>query len=173
MHASLGPAEPKSQTVRHLVRSGRCCTADVRQSLYFTIGRPFTRSKLPRRMGGSGRHLIHGSFGPPESTSQTTSRSVQPFCRAHDRDRPTDRPRYSVCSNRDRIYVYVVLRCSIKYIISCCITFSLCCILIVTSRVSRRRRKMYCGHARLCVCLFVRGRTPTLLHGPGCNLGSW
>jgi len=23
------------------------------------------------------------------------------------------------------------------------------------------------------VCLSVRGRTPTLLHGPGCNLGAW
>jgi len=30
---------------------------------------------------------------------------------------------------------------------------------------------MYCGHVRLCVC--VRGRMPTLLHGPGCNLGEW
>ena len=46
--------------------------------------------------------------------------------------------------------------------------------------VCRRRRKMYCGHARLCVCmciclvcLSVRGRTPTLLHGPGCNLAAW
>jgi len=48
-------------------------------------------------------------------------------------------------------------------------------IIIVTFCVSRRRRKMYCGHARLCVCicLSVRGRTPTLLHGPGCNLGAW
>jgi len=43
----------------------------------------------------------------------------------------------------------------------------------VTFRVSRRRREMYCGHARLCVCLSVRGRMPTLLHGPGCNLGEW
>ena len=50
---------------------------------------------------------------------------------------------------------------------------------IVTFCVSRRRRKMYCGHARLCVCLSVRGRTPTLLpadpdvtwgHGTGCPL---
>ena len=44
---------------------------------------------------------------------------------------------------------------------------------------------MYCGHARLCVylcvcvcvclsvCLSVRGRTPSLLHGPGYNLGAW
>jgi len=42
---------------------------------------------------------------------------------------------------------------------------------IITFRVSRRRREMYCGHARLCVCLSVRGRMPTLLHGRGCNLG--
>ena len=38
-------------------------------------------------------------------------------------------------------------------------------------RESYRRRKMYCGHARLCVCVCVRGRTPTLLHGLGCNSG--
>jgi len=46
---------------------------------------------------------------------------------------------------------------------------------LITFCVSRRRRKMYCGHARLCVCLSVclsfRGLTPILLHGPGCNLG--
>jgi len=34
---------------------------------------------------------------------------------------------------------------------------------VVTFRVSRRRRQMYCGHARLCVCLSVRGRMATLL----------
>jgi len=43
--------------------------------------------------------------------------------------------------------------------------------LIITFRLSRRPREMYCGHARLSVCLSVRGRMPTLLHGPGCNLG--
>jgi len=44
----------------------------------------------------------------------------------------------------------------------------------ITFRVSRRRREMYCGHARLCVCLSaVRGHMLTLLHGPGCNLGKW
>jgi len=41
---------------------------------------------------------------------------------------------------------------------------------LVTFWVSRRRRKIFCGHARLCVCLSVcvsvRGRMPTLLHGP-------
>jgi len=49
----------------------------------------------------------------------------------------------------------------------------------ITFCVSRRRRKMYCGHACVCmyvcvsVCLPVRGHTPTLLHVPGCNLGAW
>jgi len=51
---------------------------------------------------------------------------------------------------------------------------------IITFRVSRRRREsreMYIGHARLSacvsVCLSVRRRMPTLLHGPGCHLGEW
>ena len=30
-----------------------------------------------------------------------------------------------------------------------------------------------CLSVCLCVCVSVRGRTPTLLHGPGCNLGWW
>ena len=46
---------------------------------------------------------------------------------------------------------------------------------LITFRVSRRRREMYIGHARLCVCLCVCVTVPrpmsTLLHGPGCNLG--
>jgi len=40
---------------------------------------------------------------------------------------------------------------------------------LIRLRVSRRRREMYCGHARLS----VRGSMPTLLHGPGCNFGEW
>jgi len=45
-------------------------------------------------------HLIHGSLGPPKSTSQTTSWSVQPFLLAHNCDRQTDRPWNSVRNNR-------------------------------------------------------------------------
>jgi len=30
---------------------------------------------------------------------------------------------------------------------------------------------MYSGHGRLCVCLSVPRSIPTLLHGPGCNMG--
>jgi len=43
---------------------------------------------------------------------------------------------------------------------------------LVTFCVSRRRRKMYRGHACLCVCLSVRGRMPTVLHGPDVTWGS-
>jgi len=48
-------------------------------------------------------------------------------------------------------------------------------VLLFTVRLSRRRRKMYICHSRLCVyvCLSVRGRIPTLLHGPGWNLAEW
>ena len=48
---------------------------------------------------------------------------------------------------------------------------------IVTFCVSRRRRKMYCGHARLCVCLSAAVRPHycsdpdvTWGHGRGCPL---
>jgi len=44
--------------------------------------------------------------------------------------------------------------------------------LFVTFHVSRRRREIYSGPARLCVCLSVPHRIPILLHGPGCNLGN-
>jgi len=42
---------------------------------------------------------------------------------------------------------------------------------IIRFRVSCSRCEMYSGHSRLCVCLSVLGRMPTLRHGPGCNLG--
>jgi len=44
---------------------------------------------------------------------------------------------------------------------------------LVTFRVSHRRSEMYRGHVRLSVCVCVRGRMPTILYGPGCNLGKW
>jgi len=52
--------------------------------------------------------LIRASLDPPESTLQTTSRSVQPFLQgSHNCDRPidrrTDRPRYSVCNSRPHL----------------------------------------------------------------------
>jgi len=58
------------------------------------------KSAHPR--GGSGAHLIHSFSGPPKSTNQTAFRSVQPFMQGSgslQTDRPTNRPRFSVCSN--------------------------------------------------------------------------
>jgi len=44
---------------------------------------------------------------------------------------------------------------------------------IITFRVRHSRGEMYIGRGRLCVCLSVARRIPTLLHGPGYNLGEW
>jgi len=48
-----------------------------------------------------------------------------------------------------------------------------CVAYLITFRVRCSRVEMYIGHARLCVCVFVARRIPTLLHGPGCKLGKW
>jgi len=52
---------------------------------------------------GSGPHLIHGSLGTPESSTQMASRLVQPFYRAHYCGRPTDHSTRSVTIGR--IYI--------------------------------------------------------------------
>jgi len=52
---------------------------DRRVSLYFTMGRTFSSSKLPLPMGGSGHSSNNGSLGPTESSSQIASWPVQPF----------------------------------------------------------------------------------------------
>jgi len=44
--------------------------------------------------------------------------------------------------------------------------------MLITFRVSRSRGEMYIDHGRLCVCLSVLRRIPTLLHGLGCKLGN-
>jgi len=61
-------------------------------------------------MGDVNPHLIHGPFSPPMSSTQTASRSVQPFLQGSlvwqtDRptDRQTDRLRYSVSNNRPHL----------------------------------------------------------------------
>jgi len=40
---------------------------------------PDNSQKLPVPLGGPAPRLTHGSFGPPESSSETVSQSVQPF----------------------------------------------------------------------------------------------
>jgi len=46
---------------------------------------------------------------------------------------------------------------------------SLGLVVLITFRVKRSWGEMYIGHGRLCVCLSVPRRVPTLLHG--CKLG--
>jgi len=84
-------ANPRPQSKQHHDQFSCFCTHDHRLSLYFTMRCP-SPLKIAPSHGGSGPHLIHGSLGPPESSTQMASRSVQPFCRAHKCDRPTDRP---------------------------------------------------------------------------------
>jgi len=74
--------------------------------MYFTTGHPFLHQNYPF-YGGSGPHLVHGSLGPPKSTSQMTSQLVQLFCMAHEHDRLTDHATRLVT-------IYVVLWCGLK-----------------------------------------------------------
>jgi len=62
-----------------------------------------------------------------------------------------------------RMYLPVVVKCTPVWMNT---------LVLITFRVSRRRREMYCV-TRVCVCVSVRGRMAILLHGPGCNLGEW
>jgi len=56
-------------------------------------------------------HLIHGLLGPSESDPKRHLDRFSRFCRAHERDEQTHKPRYSVCSNRP--HLYVLLRCDL------------------------------------------------------------
>jgi len=76
---TIPTAHPSPQPKRLLDWFNRFCTDDHGVSLYFTMGRPFPPSKLSFPMGDLDPHLIHGSLGPPEFSTQTAPRSVQPF----------------------------------------------------------------------------------------------
>jgi len=64
---------------RMLIGSAVFAKLTRRMSLHFTMGRPFSPSKLPLPMGDMNTYLIHGPFGPPKSLTKTASRSLQPF----------------------------------------------------------------------------------------------
>jgi len=71
-------AHPSTEPKGHLDRFSRLSRDDRRVSLYFRMGRPFPL-KIAGSHGGSAPHLIHGSLGQPESSTEMASRSVQPF----------------------------------------------------------------------------------------------
>ena len=71
-------AHPSPNPKRHLDRFSRFCIAHGIEFLYFTTGCPYPLLKIaPSHSVGSG--LRHDSLGPPEFSTQTGSRSVQPF----------------------------------------------------------------------------------------------
>jgi len=82
-YASLDPPESISQTAARSVQPFLHSSRQTVPLLY--NGQPFSPKIAPSHTG-SGLH--RGSLGhPPESTTQTKSGSVEPFCRAHDCDR--------------------------------------------------------------------------------------
>jgi len=97
IHGSLGPHESTSHTASRSVQPFLCSS---RQSLYFTMGRPFFL-KITSSYGCLDPHRIHGSLGPPESTTHLDRFSR--FCGANDCDSLTDTPRYSVCNSRPHL----------------------------------------------------------------------
>jgi len=60
------------------------------ESPYIYSVRPF-RQNCPFPLGDLEPHIIRDSMGQPKPTTQTVSRSVQPFCMVHWCDRQTDR----------------------------------------------------------------------------------
>ena len=64
---------------RYLDWFRRFCIAHGRGSLYFTVSHPSLQIKILLRIEYLCSHVIYGFLGPPESTTQTASRSVQPF----------------------------------------------------------------------------------------------
>jgi len=77
-------------------------------------GTPLSPSKLLLPIGGSGTHVIHGSLDPPESSTQTASRSVLPFLQGSlvwQTDR--HRPRYAVSNSRQHRHSTAYGRCAL------------------------------------------------------------
>jgi len=92
----LSKTHPSPHPKWHLNRFSHLYTVHGRVSLYFTLGSP-SHQNCPFAWG-SRPHLTHGSFGPPESTTQTASGSVQWFLHGsqlRQTDRLTDQPTQS------------------------------------------------------------------------------
>ena len=80
-HDSLGPCEPSSAHNPNGISISAAVfaqiTAECSYTLQWDAPSPSPQNCLP--MGDLDPNLIHGSPGPPESSTQTASRSVQPF----------------------------------------------------------------------------------------------
>ena len=54
----------------------------LQRRLPMLLNSPDSSWKMPLPLGGSSPHLVHGSLGPPESSSKTARRSVKPVLRS-------------------------------------------------------------------------------------------
>jgi len=72
-------AYPSPQPKQHLDRFSRFCTDDDIECPYTLQWDARFPPILPLPMGDLDPRLIHGFLGPPESSTQMASRSVQPF----------------------------------------------------------------------------------------------
>jgi len=73
----LPSAHSSTQTKRQINRFGRSCTVHSKTSLHLQPA--FLSPKIAPSDGCIWTRLTHGSLGPPESSTHTTSWPVQPF----------------------------------------------------------------------------------------------
>jgi len=93
IHVCLGPPESTFKGIS----IGQPILDSSQQRVHILYnGPPLFSRKTAHSHGGSGSYLIHGSLGPPESTTTVTDRLT---------DRHTARPSYSICNNRPHLYV--------------------------------------------------------------------
>ena len=109
----ISTVHPSPLPKRHLDRFSHFCTDDCRMFLYFTMGRP-SISKLPLPNRGSGAQSNTCSLGPPKSSTEMASRSVQPFLQGSLVWRTAVGRWYSVGNNTPHLSTYTVLWCSLK-----------------------------------------------------------
>jgi len=91
-HDSLGAHASSKPKCINVDRFSSFSTTDCRVSLYFTMVRPFLPQNCPFPRGDL--DTVHGSLGPHKSTTQSATRSLQPFLQGslvRQTDRPTDR----------------------------------------------------------------------------------
>jgi len=93
IHASL--CLPESSTICTSI--GSAVLARLTSECHWPCRSTSFPSKLPLHMGDLDHHLIRGCLGPPDSASQTASRSVQPFLGRIARYRPSSVVCRSVC----------------------------------------------------------------------------
>ena len=87
LHDYFGPCQFCSFCLAHWLTPSRLYqqtgtqTSCALQSMPVRHG--LEASKIAPSCGDPGPHILHGSLGPPESTSQTAIRSVHPFLQVH------------------------------------------------------------------------------------------